>query len=238
MIKKVLWVGVALLLFGAVSVSSARADEWNRKTTLTFSQPVEIPGLVLPAGTYIFKLVDSISDRHIVQVFAQDGTEILATIMTIPDYRLKVSEDTVIRFREVPAGSPEAIRAWFYPGSTLGNEFVYPKVRAAQLARASKAVVPAYAVDVNGVANLKTAPLVAITPNEEAIELSSAIQMSLPPTDSSSAGTMGTQPYATDGPMLPATASTLPLVVLSGFAALVLASGLLLVGKRSSPTVR
>ena len=92
----------------------AQADDWNRKTTVTFSGPVEIPGVhlkgwgVLPAGTYVFKILDSLTDRHIVQIFNQDETTIYATILAIPNYRLKATDKTVITFRERAAGQPEA----------------------------------------------------------------------------------------------------------------------------------
>jgi hypothetical protein len=84
---------------------------------------------VLPAGTYVFKILDSQSDRHIVQIFNADETQIYATILAIPNYRLKATDKTVVTFRERPAGEPEALRAWFYPGRNWGEEFVYPKAK-------------------------------------------------------------------------------------------------------------
>ncbi len=177
MSKKTIWIGMALALLGVVSTSgTARADDWNKKTMITFSQPVEIPGHVLPAGKYMFKLADSLSDRHIVQIFNADGSNIIATFIAISDYRLKPTGETVIRFKEVPAGSPEAIRAWFYPGNNFGQEFVYPKQRAAELAMASDTVVPAVATDVTGDEDLKTAPIVAVTPQQKDADVATAIQ--------------------------------------------------------------
>ena len=117
----------SLALMGVVFSPAAKADEWNRKTVMTFSGPVEIPGVhlkgwaVLPAGTYVFKILDSQSDRHIVQIFNQDETQCYATILAIPNYRLKVTDKTVVTFRERPAGEPEALRAWFYPGRNYGE---------------------------------------------------------------------------------------------------------------------
>ena len=106
---------------------AAKADEWNKETVLTFNEPVEIPGQVLPAGTYVFKLFDSQSDRNIVQIFTEDQKHVLATVMAIADYRAEPTDKTVVTFDERPAGSPEALRRWFYPGDTTGVEFVYPK---------------------------------------------------------------------------------------------------------------
>src|SRR5450631_3773840 len=130
-------------LVAAVLAPAAMADDWDRKTVITFSGPVEIPGVhltgwgILPAGTYVFKILDSQSDRHIVQIFNQDETAIYATILAIPNYRLRATDKTVITFTERPAGEPEALRAWFYPGRQWGEEFVYPKARAMAIAKAS-----------------------------------------------------------------------------------------------------
>src|ERR1044072_8138087 len=146
MIKKALWIGIALSLFACLPASSPRADEWTKATKITFSHPVDVAGHVLVAGTYLFKMAD-VNDRHIVQIFSADGKTVIATVMTIPDYRLTATDQTVIKFREVPAGSPEAVPALFYPGRTNGEEFVYPKRRAIELARASKVPVPAVAID-------------------------------------------------------------------------------------------
>jgi|RhiMetdeSRZDD1v2_1073273.scaffolds.fasta_scaffold42021_2 hypothetical protein len=113
----------------------ARADEWNKKTILTFSGPVQIPGATLSAGTYVFKLADLASNRHVVQVFDKDEKKIYATILAIPDQKLEPSDKPVVMFSERPAGVPQAVKAWFYPGETIGNEFVYPKDQAVKIAR-------------------------------------------------------------------------------------------------------
>ena len=145
---------LCMALLGTIYVPVARADDWNRKTTVTFSAPVEIPGVhlkgwgVLPAGTYVFKILDSQSDRHIVQIFNQDETTIYATILAIPNYRLKATDKTVITFRERAAGEPEALRAWFYPGRNWGEEFVYPKAKAMELAKSTNVPVLFTAVEI------------------------------------------------------------------------------------------
>ena len=127
----------------AIALSpTAKATEYDKKTTVTFSQQIEIPGVgqqFLPAGTYVFKLVDSLSDRDIVQIFSKDMTHVYATILTIANYRLKPTSKTVMTFRERASGQPEAIRAWFYPGATWGQEFVYPKARAIEIAKVARA---------------------------------------------------------------------------------------------------
>lgn len=237
--KKFIWIGLTVSLIGFVAMSSARADEWDKKTILTFSQPVEIPGQVLPAGTYMFKLADTMGDRHIVQIFNADGSQIIATVMAIPDYRLTATDQTVIKFGEVPAGSPEAIRAWFYPGNTIGQELVYPKARAGLLARASKTIVPATAVDVASADELRTAPIVAVTPEQTETPVSAAIQTTpLANNVASVTGTTGVkQTGATarrNGRHLPKTASALPLLVFVGIGSIAAAFGLMVFGKRTT----
>src|SRR5580700_3694475 len=132
--RVMLFVGLGLL--GGI-VQRAAADDFDKKTVFTFSGPVEIPGQVLSAGTYVFKLADSASDRNIVQVFNKDQNHYCGTFLTIPDYRLKPAGKPIITFDERAAGSPEAVRAWFYPGENYGHEFVYPKVKAVALAKAN-----------------------------------------------------------------------------------------------------
>src|ERR1700731_4822119 len=108
-----------LFLAGVVLLDSlmpvAKADDWDQKTVFTFSGPVEIPGQVLPAGTYVFKLADSSSNRNIVQVYSKNERHLYGTFLAIPDARLQPAGRPIITFDETPAGSPEAVRAWFYP---------------------------------------------------------------------------------------------------------------------------
>jgi hypothetical protein len=124
-----------LTMMGAGLTPGLFADQWDKKTVVTFSAPVEIPGKALPAGTYVFKLLDSSSNRNIVQVWDRDEKHLLATMLAIPDYRLKPADKPVIRFEERPSGTPEAIKAWFYPGDQYGQQFVYPHDRAVELAK-------------------------------------------------------------------------------------------------------
>src|SRR5213592_3638417 len=105
----------------ALLAPGVRADEWNKKTFLTFSGPVQVPGATLPAGTYTFKLADLNGNRHVVQIFDKDEKKIYTTILAIPDQRLEPSDKPVVLFSERAAGTPQAIKAWFYPGETIGN---------------------------------------------------------------------------------------------------------------------
>ena len=124
-------VSIFAMAFGAALLTPRmKADGWDKLTKVTLSTPVEIPGQVLAPGTYWFKLLDSPSDRNIVQIYNADQSKQIAMIMAIPDYRLKPTDKTVITFEERSANSPEAIKAWFYPGDNYGQQFVYPKPRA------------------------------------------------------------------------------------------------------------
>jgi hypothetical protein len=116
---------------------SAAAQDFNsnERTFLTFSAPVELPGVTLQAGTYLFKLADSQSNRHIVQVFNQDEKQILATILAVPAERLEVTGENVVTFRESSEGAMPAVQYWYYPGDRIGHEFVYPKEQAAKIAK-------------------------------------------------------------------------------------------------------
>jgi hypothetical protein len=105
---------------------TARAEQWNKETVVSFTSPVEVPGKILPPGTYVFKLADSQSDRQLVQILTQDQRQVLASIQTIPDYHLHPAEKPLITLAERPAGRPEALQAWFYPGDNYGVQFVYP----------------------------------------------------------------------------------------------------------------
>lgn len=134
-IYKTMLAMAGLLCFALAPTLSAAV--WNQKTKVTFNEPVEVPGAVLPAGTYTFSLLGSKSNRNIVRISNADGTKVDATVLAIADKRLKPTGDTVIKFAERPSGSPVALRAWFYPGDVYGHEFVYPYDEAAKLAKAN-----------------------------------------------------------------------------------------------------
>jgi len=222
--------------------SGAKADTWNKKTNVTFSQPVEIPGVgaqILPAGTYVFKLLDSLSNRHIVQIFNQDQTHLFATILAIPNYRLQATDKTVMTFRERAAGTPEAIRAWFYPGANWGQEFVYPKKRAIELAKlthepvlampaelASNITTPVKAADDPPVVALKQAPVTAVKPTGEEVAIAEVVEP--PPVQTAAVMT----PERTK--RMPKTASFLPLLQLMGLLSLSAGVALSAIRKRSA----
>jgi hypothetical protein len=196
--------------------SPASAQFPSKKTTVNFSAPFEIPGVgaqVLPAGTYVFRLLDSASDRHIVQVFNKDMSHLYATILAIPNYRLKATDHTVMTFAERAAGDPKAIRAWFYPGDNWGQEFAYPKKKAMELAKIANVpvlyipdevapyiVAPVTSPTEPPVIALKEAPLKAVAPSGQDVDVTEVVEA--PPMQAAA---------------LPKTASDLPFLALIGF---------------------
>ena len=184
---------LCVALLAGITAPSVRADAFNHKTFVTFSGPVEIPGFhgpkVLPAGTYVFKLLDTQADRNIVQVFNKNENHLYSTIISVPDYRMRPAGKTVIRFAERVSGSPLALRAWFYPGDKYGQEFVYPRTRAMELAKANHEPVLSMsdeeAANMNGqiksrtdssAQSLEKTNLTAEQPNGQEVQASSVVQ--------------------------------------------------------------
>jgi LPXTG-motif cell wall-anchored protein len=227
---KVVMAICSLALLGLVFTPGLKAadDVWGKKTTLTFNEPFEIPGgQVLPAGTYVFKLLDSPSDRDIVQIFNEDQTHVYATVLAIPNYRLEAPENTIMRFEERASGSPGAIKAWFHPGTTRGHEFVYPKARAIELAKLTNEPIPSMPTELtpdittssagHPALELERAPLKAEEPSGEELPISRVFEAT--PLHVAS---------------LPKTASSMPLVGLIGLLSLAAAFGLLIATRRAT----
>jgi len=130
------------------AAAAAQTVPPDRTTYVTFSGPVSIPGMTLPAGTYTFRIADSQTDRHIVQIFNREGTKLFTTLLAVPAQRNEPSGDPVITFKETPSDRPPAVHYWYYAGDLAGNELVYPKNQAVAIANASHESV--MAVDSNG----------------------------------------------------------------------------------------
>jgi hypothetical protein len=116
---------ICLLLLGTFFVPMGQADGLDKKTIVTFNQPIQVPGKVLPAGTYVFKLPDS-NDPTLVAIFDADDEHLITTVRGIPDSRTQTPDNTSIQFEDRSSGQPEALKAWFYKGDEAGVEFVYP----------------------------------------------------------------------------------------------------------------
>jgi len=195
----------------------AMADEQDKATQLTFSGPVEVPGQVLPAGTYWFVLANTDSDRNTVQIWNADRMHLVTTILAIPDYRLKARGKTIINFEERAADQPEAIHSWFYPGDTYGEEFVYLKARAMQLAKQTNRPVLSMRDDrASNPAPITQRAVNAVSPSGEEIEIADIVSsqpVDMPEEEETASS-------------LPTTASLLPLLGALGLLSLAAGLGL------------
>jgi len=172
MIKKIMVATFCLAVVWLVTAPAVHADDWDKKTRITVNQPFEIPGMILPAGTYIVKIVNLGAVRHVVRIFSEDETKLYATLMGIPDFRPQTTDKTALTFYESEVNRPRALHNWFYPGYQYGIEFAYPKKQAVEIANAAEEPViafnepepvlrekPALTVE-----ELSEEPLVAVTP--------------------------------------------------------------------------
>jgi hypothetical protein len=114
-----------MLLGGTYFVPKVRADESDKKTIVTVNEPIQVPGKVLPAGTYVFKLLDS-NNRTLVAIYDADEMHLITTVQGISDVRTETPDKAILQLEERPSGQPQALKAWFYPGDNTGVEFVYP----------------------------------------------------------------------------------------------------------------
>src|SRR5688572_10864462 len=156
----------AMLLTMSATPASAQGGPLDSRTEFTFNQPVELPGVTLPPGTYIFRFVDATTGRKVMQVQAKDASDkTYGMFLTISAERPKPSDDAELRFLETPAGAPAAVKTWWYPGNTIGREFIYPKSQARRLAQATNTTV--LTTQAESVTNdqMKTADLAYVPPS-------------------------------------------------------------------------
>ena len=249
--------GVAACV-GVAMLPSLQADAVDKKTTLTISEPLEVPSCCTPdqtvtlqPGEYVIVLVDSLSDRHIVRIFDKDQKVVIATVLAIPNYRLKPTGKTVFQYWEVPAGQPRSLRAWFYPGDNFGQEFAYPKQTAAKIAAFTKTPVPAIEAETIAVEDLRTVPLLAVdesgktakyadtppvypvTAGQPDRPVMAAVQ-AVPPVQSADRTVAADTPTPVEP--LPATATAMPLVGLAGLVSLALFAVLRFFSRRQRPS--
>ncbi|MBI3948918.1 MAG: hypothetical protein HY314_00455 [Acidobacteria bacterium] len=257
--KLMMILGIAsLFCLGLLSASftpAAKADEWNEKTIVTFTEPVEVPGRVLPPGRYVFRLLDSPGNRNIAQIFNEDMTELYATVLAVSDFRPRPSDEATITL--VRNGSaPRFVKEWFYPGKLHGHEFIYPEERGVELARVTRQPVRTMPSETNGhatnghaKASTETeaaepsdrAEAMTMEPSDEADAMATEGSLedidgklaqareTTPPADSQA---VDTEEGATD--QLPQTASSLPLLGLLGIGAVGVGLALRFASKRAA----
>lgn len=241
---------------GLGTMGSAVADQWDKKTTITIDEPMQLPTTTLQPGTYVIKLLaTSAADRHTVQFFDKDEKHIITTIEAIPNERVRPTGKSVFAFWETPAGQPKALRAWFYPGDNFGQEFAYPKDEAARIsARNNNVTVPTTkdekTADVSArnntavtpvepaaepapapapVATAQAAPLTEPAPTPAPVEVAQAQQPAVADQSSDAQRVNSTPAPAT----LPQTASHMPLFALIGVLSMVAALALKFAYNRS-----
>jgi hypothetical protein len=231
----------------AVSLAPlCKADVWDKKTKVSVNSPIEVPGAVLTPGTYIFKLVNSQSNRHIVQIMNEDENRTFALTFTSPAFRLDPKDKTVLTFYEAKGDRPRAVRAWFYPGDVDGQEFVYgkdqsryipiaytPQLEPVQTSTKEESTTAEVTTPepapptATASTSVSPAPETATqTPPaaEEPIQLAQAQPPAQTQDQPAPPAAAPAEPASSD--QLPKTASDLPLIALCGFMAIALALGL------------
>ena len=133
--RKTLGIILGIAAISVTILPVARADEADQATRITVSQPIQIPGKVLPAGTYWFVLLDHGDNLNVVEILDSDRSKVIAIVPTLTAERGEPIGKTVLTLAERPSDEPEALLTWFYPGRTVGHEFVYPKREQKQLAQ-------------------------------------------------------------------------------------------------------
>jgi LPXTG-motif cell wall-anchored protein len=222
--------GGLVITMGMVAVH-ARADVWDKKTILTTNQPIQVEDTYLEPGTYVFKLLNSSSNRNIVQIYNEDQNHLINTIMAIPNYRLHPTDRTRFTYYETPPGTATAMRAWFWPGDNVGQEFRYPKnPRVLAVASTSTVVTaparplePTPAPVITRQAEPEPAPQVVEAKPEEPVVIA---QNNPPPAQPEPAPAVTApapepQPERIDAPTeLPKTGTAFPLMGLGGLLSL------------------
>ncbi len=202
-VRTILTIFTVTLLMVTFAAGVGADTKFSKRTVVTFNQPVEIPGQVLPSGTYTIELYESFGNRHVVRIYNSDRSKLIATVLAIPNRRLKTTGDNVLKFTERPGNAPDALKAWFYPGESSGQEFVYPKARALELAQVTHESIPAVETEPTTAEEFKSEPIVAETPEQTEVAIAEVIPTPAPETVASA-------------PALPKTASEVPLIALFG----------------------
>ena len=219
----------ALVALGSVLLAAfilgAPADvAW--RTPLHLSEPTEIPGKVLPPGDYVVKVLNTTQTRSVVQFLNGQETEVVATVVAVPDYRITPVETSQFIYYQRAEGTPMALKSWMYPGNNWGIEFVYPREKATALAETSRE--PVYAVESQGEPDAKS-EVVVMTPEKKEMKLEEYRAAAAPPPPAPVAAPANTERART----LPKTGSAVPLIGLAALASLASAAALRLVRRRA-----
>jgi hypothetical protein len=229
--------GVAAVLVAAV----AHAQPSDKRTLFTFSRPITLPGVTLPAGKYVFRLADDQTSRKVIQVTSSDGTKPYAMLLTVSDERRDPPKDAEVSFMETAGRTPSAVRAWWYPGERTGYEFIYPRAQARQLAQSTGTSVLTTKADTTKAEETRTGDLTRIdssgrdqdaaaaadnaSSQRESGSVAQNVPQRTPPQSAQAAPSASPSPVPNPPPVarntLPQTASQLSLVGLIGMLSLV-----------------
>ncbi len=209
----------ALAVASALVAGTAFGDAYDKRTVFTFNRPIALPGVTLPAGEYLFRIVNTETDRKVIQVLSSDGKKPYAMLHSIPDIRVEETDHPAVRFMETAKGQPSAVKAWWYPGERIGYEFIYPKDQARRLAQQVNEPVLTTVAETTKPEETSTAPLERITPKEET-------PVAAEPAPIESAGVVQEGQIAEARTELPVTATTIPAFGVIGLLAFALAGGL------------
>jgi hypothetical protein len=214
-------------MFSAVNVAAALAQgPIDSRTEFTFSAPVELPGTTVPPGTYVFRFADATTSRSVMQVLDKASNKTYGLFLTISAQRPKPSDDAELRFLETPSGKPAAVKTWWYPGNSIGREFIYPKSQARRLAMATNTTVLTTKQETVSPEQMKTAELEYVSPSgqetaaaetsEQNVAANTAPSRETPVLESQSASNA----TPSNRRRLPRTDSLLPMLVLMGVTSL------------------
>jgi hypothetical protein len=226
----------AAAMFATVNVRPALAQGGpiDSRTEFTFNSPVELPGVTLPPGTYVFRFADATTSRKVMQVLAKDSSnKTYGLFLTISAQRPKPSDDAELRFLETPAGKPAAVKTWWYPGNSIGREFIYPKEQARRLAMATNTTVLTTKSETVSSQQMATADLVTVSPGGQEAAVTEEVVNSAANTAPTSAAadttfrrapvqesTSASNMTNSSRRSLPRTNTMLPLIALMGLSSL------------------
>jgi hypothetical protein len=234
--SKLFILAACLGLLMVVFQPASQADQWDKKTILTLSEPMQVANTTLQPGKYVMKLMDSPSNRHIVQIFNEDESKLITTTLALPNYRLAPKGETELRFEESPVGTPRPLKEWFYPGDNMGQEFISP-VQTTQVAQAvTTTPAPEPVQEETAVVQEETQIAQATPPPAPEPEPAPVAE----PTPAPEPAPAQPEPAPAPAPVqeeaprtLPETGSPVPLIGLLGLASMGLGLGARALGKRS-----
>jgi len=218
--KQLICVSGALAVLCALMPGPVRGETFDKTTVFTFSRPISVPGVTLPAGDYMFRIVDTTTGRKVIQVLSGDGKTPYAMLHSIPDVKLEASAEPDVQFMETAKDQPYAVKAWWYPNERIGYEFIYPKQQAREVAEATNEPVLTTKTETTAVEETKVEELARVeptgveTPVVAEPEPVAAAEVALPPPEVPEPRTE-----------LPVTATGIPAFAFFGLLALSLAAG-------------